>query len=154
MFMGKLPHQADLIGALTEAATANGIRAGALQVIGALQGARLGFYDQWSRAYRELAFAKPLEIVSGMGNVSLRDGKPFVHLHLALSDEEGKVFGGHAMEGCTVFAAEYIIIPLPGVTPVRGFDETTGLHLWEREQYPAPGQTELSPELQRALHHP
>lgn len=154
MFMGKLPHQSDLIGALTEAAAANDIRAGALQVIGALRGARLGFYDQWSRTYRELAFAKPLEIVSGMGNVSLRDGKPFVHLHLALSDEEGKVFGGHALEGCTVFAAEYIIIPLPGVTPVRGFDETTGLHLWEREQYPAPGHKELSPELQRALHHP
>ncbi len=154
MFMGKLPHKADLIGSLTEAATANGIRAGAIQVMGALQGAKVGFYDQWSKTYRELTFAKPLEIVSGMGNVSLRDVKPFVHLHLSLSDEEGKVFGGHAMEGCTVFAAEYIIMPLTGATPLRVFDETTGLYLWERDQYPAPGQKELSPELERALLHP
>lgn len=154
MFMGKLPHKADLIGSLTEAATANGIWAGAIQVMGALQGAKVGFYDQWSKTYRELTFAKPLEIVSGMGNVSLRDGKPFVHLHLSLSDEEGKVFGGHAMEGCTVFAAEYIIMPLTGATPLRVFDETTGLYLWERDQYPASGQKELSPELERALLHP
>jgi len=154
MFMGKLPHKADLLGSLTEAAGANGIRAGAIQVMGALQEAKVGFYDQWSKAYRELPFNKPLEIVSGTGNISLRDGKPFVHLHLSLSDEEGKVFGGHAMEGCTVFAAEYIIMPLTGTTPVRVFDETTGLYLWERDQYPAPGQKELSPELQRALLHP
>ncbi len=154
MFMGKLPHQTDLIGALTEAAAVNGIEAGALQVVGALQGAKLGFYDQWSKTYRELPFAKPLEIVSGLGNISLRDGKPFVHLHLSLSDEEGKVFGGHAMEGCTVFAAEYVIVPLPGAVPVRTFDETTGLYLWERKQYPAPGQKGLSPELERALLNP
>jgi predicted DNA-binding protein with PD1-like motif len=154
MFMGKLPHKADLIGALTETAGANGIQAGAVQVMGALEKATLGFYDQRSKAYRELLFASPLEIVSGTGNISLRDGKPFVHLHLAVSDEEGKVFGGHAMEGSIVFAAEYVIMPLPGTAPVRTFDETTGLFLWEREQYPAPGQKELSPELQRALLHP
>lgn len=154
MFMGKLPHKADLIGALTETAAANGIQAGAVQVMGALQRATLGFYDQWSKAYRELPFNKPLEIVSGTGNISLRDGKPFVHLHLAVSDEEGKVFGGHAMEGCIIFAAEYVIMPLAGTAPVRTFDETTGLFLWEREQYPAPGHKELSPELQRALLHP
>ncbi|GLI38528.1 DNA-binding protein [Geobacter hydrogenophilus] len=154
MFMGKLPHQADLIDALTETARANGIRAGAIQVVGALQRAKLGFYDQWSKTYREIPFAKPLEIVSGMGNISLRDGKPFVHLHLSLSDEEGKVFGGHALEGCTIFAAEYAIMPLPGSAPVRTFDETTGLFLWEREQYPAPGQQGLSPELERALLNP
>uniref|UniRef100_A0A831UCE7 DNA-binding protein n=1 Tax=Geobacter metallireducens TaxID=28232 RepID=A0A831UCE7_GEOME len=154
MFMGRIHHQADLIGALTEAARANGIQAGAIQVTGALRRAKLGFYDQWIKAYRELPFNKPLEIVSGTGNISLRDGTPFVHLHLALSDEEGKVFGGHAMEGCTVFAAEYVIMPLPGAAPVRVFDETTGLFLWEREQYPAPGQKELPPELERALFHP
>lgn len=154
MFMGRIHQQADLIGALTEAARANGIQAGAIQVMGALQRAKVGFYDQWHKTYREIPFARPMEIVSGTGNISLLDGNPFVHLHLSLSDEEGKVFGGHAMEGCTVFAAEYVIMPLPGAAPVRGFDETTGLHLWEREQYPAPGHKELSPELQRALHHP
>ena len=154
MFMGRIHHQADLIGALTEVARVNGIQAGAIQVMGALQRAKVGFYDQWHKTYRELPFARPMEVVSGTGNISLRDGNPFVHLHLSLSDEEGKVFGGHAMEGCTVFAAEYVIMPLPGAAPVRVFDETTGLYLWEREQYTAPGHKELSPELERALLHP
>lgn len=154
MFMGKLPHQSDLIEALTATACSNGIRAGAVQVIGALQRANIGFYDQWSKVYRKIHFDRPLEIASGMGNISLRDGNPFVHLHLTLSDEEGKAFGGHALEGCIVFAAEFVLVPLTGADPVRTFDETTGLFLWEREQYPASGDKELSPELERALFHP
>lgn len=154
MLIGRLPHRSDLIGGLTAIATKNGIRAGALQVIGALERAKLGFYDQWHKSYRELPFDRHLEIVSGLGNISLRDGTPLVHLHLSLSDDEGKVWGGHGMEGCTVFAAEFFITPLPGIEPVRTFDETTGLHLWERELYTAPGNKKLSPELERALLHP
>lgn len=154
MLMGKLAHQADLIEALTDAAGANGVRAGAVQVVGALQKAKLGFYDQWRKAYRELPFERPMEIVSGMGNVSLRDGKPFIHLHLALSDDEGKVFGGHALGGCTIFAAEFSIMPLPGEAPVRVFDETTGLYLWERAIYPTEASGGISPELARALLQP
>lgn len=154
MLMGKLAHQADLIEALTGAAGTHGVKAGTVQVVGALRKAKLGFYDQWRKTYRELPFERPMEIVSGMGNVSLRDGKPFIHLHLALSDDEGKVFGGHALGGCTVFAAEFTIMPLPGAEPVRVFDETTGLYLWEKEIYPAEAHREISPELARALLQP
>jgi len=154
MFLGKLPHQSDLIEALTATACANGIGAGAVQVIGALQRASIGFYDQGNKTYRTIHFDRPLEIASGMGNISLRDGNPFVHLHLTLADEEGKAFGGHALEGCIVFAAEFVLVPLTGAAPVRTFDETTGLFLWEQKQYPAPGARKLSPELERALLHP
>lgn len=43
-------------------------------------------------------FKGPLEIVSAQGTVS-PDG---VHVHLAVSDEKGQIFGGHLKKGCIV----------------------------------------------------
>jgi len=154
LVVGKLPHGSDLMAELTAVAVQSDVKAGMVQVIGALQRATVGFYDQWGKRYRELIFGHPLEIVAGMGNVSLRDGAPFVHLHLSLADEKGSVIGGHAMTGCTVFAAEYLILPLPGIELRRAYDDTTGLHLWEQDRATPPGFAELPPEQQQTLLNP
>ena len=53
-----------------------------------------------------------------------------MHLHLTMGKSDLSVIGGHAMPGCTIFAAEACIIPLEGEDLVRGFDEPTGLPLW------------------------
>lgn len=154
MLIGRLPHQGDLLGGLTAAAVEGGVKAGLIQVIGSLERARLAFYDQRARRYREFSLDTPLEITAGLGNISLKDGTPFVHLHLSLADQEGAMTGGHAVAGCTVFAAEYAFIPLAGTTPVRMHDETTGLFLWERERYGSGPASELPADIQRALFIP
>jgi uncharacterized protein len=135
MVIGKLPHRTDLLYELNRLVKKRAISAGVIQVIGALSRAHLSFYDQQKRAYRELSFEAPHEIVSGTGNISQRDGSPYVHLHLALADQTGRVVGGHCLEGCTIYAVEYVIFPMDGITPKRTFDETTGLYLWDKEYY-------------------
>lgn len=135
MIVGKLPHRADLLYELNRVAKNQGVKAGFIQVLGALQRARLSFYDQQKRAYLELSFDSPHEIVSGTGNISVRDDNPYVHLHLGIADSSGRVVGGHCLEGCSVFAVEYVIIPFVGITPRRVYDPTTGLYQWEKESY-------------------
>ncbi len=135
MIVGKLPHRSDLLYELNRVAKHQGLKAGFIQVLGALQRARLSFYDQQKRAYLELDFDAPHEIVSGTGNISVRDDTPYVHLHLGIADSSGRVVGGHCLEGCTVFAVEYVIIPFVGMAPRRTYDATTGLYLWEKESY-------------------
>ena len=103
--------------------------------MGSLGRARLSFYDQQMRAYRELDFDASHEIVAGTGNISLRDGAPQVHLHLAVADSQGKVFGGHCLDGCRVFAVEFAIWPFTGAVPKRVPDADTGLLLWEEALY-------------------
>jgi predicted DNA-binding protein with PD1-like motif len=71
-----------------------------------------------------------VEILSGQGNVSLKDGKPFVHLHLVLGRSDGSCLGGHAAAGCKIFACEAAILALDGPALVREPDEATGLALW------------------------
>lgn len=63
------------------------------------------------------------EIVSLAGTVS-RDG---AHLHAALADATGHVFGGHVAVGCRVrTTAEILMVELPGWTFSRQRDAATG----------------------------
>jgi uncharacterized protein len=63
------------------------------------------------------------EIVSLSGTL----GEDGVHLHAALADANGQMFGGHVGRGCIVrTTAEILIVALPGWTFRRGIDPATG----------------------------
>ncbi len=130
-FVGRIPHGSDLLNSLTDFVKEKGIKLGRLQMIGAVQRAVAGFYDSEAEKYENFVFEKPMEVLSLVGNVSLKDGQPFIHAHITLSDEKGQSFGGHLMEGTIVFAAEFIIEELEGENLEREFDKTTGLALWD-----------------------
>lgn len=129
--MVRLTKGADIVEELTQIAVDNDIRKGKVEVIGALERAGLGFYRQKEQEYVPHTVNEPVELLAGLGNISEKDGETFVHLHLTLSGEDGQAFGGHAMQGCIVFAGEAVVTELPGPIPKRGFDKATGLFLWK-----------------------
>jgi len=95
----------DLVSFLNGLATEKDIDVGAFTAIGALQSARLAFYDQEARRYIELVdLQAPQELISCMGTISIRDGKPFAHAHVVLVDAEGNTRAGHLLEGRVFFA--------------------------------------------------
>jgi predicted DNA-binding protein with PD1-like motif len=130
--LARLSHDADLLQSITELARSKGIEAGSFTAIGALKSARLGYYDQKNHEYREIKVDSPHELASCTGNISLRDGEPFVHAHAVLADEMGNAKGGHLLEGI-VFAAEVHLRQLEGRKLERKHDEVTGLSLWNAE---------------------
>lgn len=132
-YMGRLPKGADLLESLNALCAEENITRGQVQLLGALEKGKLGFYRQIERKYVTLDVDEHVEIVSGTGNISIKDGKPFVHLHVVLSYEDGSCIAGHTMPGCIVFACEVVLTPIDGDPLVRGFDEPTGLPLWEQE---------------------
>jgi predicted DNA-binding protein with PD1-like motif len=125
----RLKHDAELVQSITELARSKGVEAGSFTAIGALKSARLGYYDQESHEYREMKIDVPHEMASCTGNVSLKDGKTFVHAHVVLADEAGNTKAGHLFEGI-VFAAEVHLYQLEGPRLEREYDEVTGLSLW------------------------
>jgi predicted DNA-binding protein with PD1-like motif len=131
-YLGRLPKDADLIETLNALCAEHGIERGVVQVIGALQKAKLGYYIQAEQRYVSHEVNEAVEILTGVGNVSLKDGKPFVHLHLTLSREDYSCLGGHTMPGCVIFAAEASIIALDGPSLIRELDTATGLPLWKK----------------------
>ena len=130
-WMGKLEFGADLLEQLTAFCEQNDIRLGRVEALGAVQKARVGFYDQQAREYDFLDMDEPLEITKLTGNISLRDGKPMVHAHITLADSQGNAYGGHLAPGTIIFAAEFIITSYDGPAYNREFDEPTGLQLWK-----------------------
>jgi len=130
-FMGRIPQGQDLLGYLNRVCQEEKIEAGQVSAIGAVSRARIGFYDQARREYGFIDLAEPMEIVALQGNVSLKDGKPFVHAHVALGDHAGRLRGGHLAEGAPVFACEYVITQFASEAAFsRGPDQGTGLPLW------------------------
>ncbi|NUJ97510.1 DNA-binding protein [Candidatus Gracilibacteria bacterium] len=68
-------------------------------------------------------FEKNYEINSLVGTFS-QDG---IHLHISISDEEGKLLGGHLLEGNIFYTtAEIVIGSLEDMIFSRKFDEKTG----------------------------
>lgn len=129
--IGKLDHGADLIAEITAICRDRGIRLGKVQAIGAVQKARLAYYNQTRKVYEFYNLDEPLEILNLTGNISLKNGQPMVHAHITLSNEKGEAFGGHLVAGTTIFACECIIEAFEGLEYSRSHDEITGLPLWE-----------------------
>lgn len=130
-YLGQLPNGSDLLESLTELVQKQNIRVGRIQGIGATTHAVVAFYDQNTKKYNPLEFKGQMEILNLNGNISIRDGKPFVHVHILLGDPDGKVFGGHLLPGTTLFACEVFIEEFEGEELVRSYEEKTGLHLWK-----------------------
>ncbi len=129
--VGRLDHGADLLDELTLFCARNTITTASVEAIGAVQKARIGYYDQQQREYLYNEIDQPMEITKLVGNVSIKDGDPMVHAHITLADRQGRCFGGHLAQGTVIFACEVIIRELAGPQLIRQYDEETGLYLWE-----------------------
>jgi predicted DNA-binding protein with PD1-like motif len=132
--IGRLPFGADLYEGLTQIVQRENIRRGRIQGLGATTHAIVGYYDQSAKKYDSLEFKEGMEILNLHGNVSMRDGKPFVHAHIVLSDAHGRAFGGHLLPGTKIFACEIFIDEFDGEELVRAHDERTGTYLWKSVQ--------------------
>jgi hypothetical protein len=130
--MVRLKYDADLIQSITELARSKRIEAGSFTAIGALKSARLAYYDQRGHEYRETRVDSACELASCTGNISIKDGMPFAHIHVVLADDAGNTRAGHLLEGI-VFAAEVHLRQLEGPKLERKYDEVTGLSLWKAE---------------------
>lgn len=117
---------------LIEYCREQGIRNGMIQVIGSFQKLNLAYYDQVKKEYVNIAKNEPVEIVNGTGDISIKDGLIFVHVHISVSSKETKVFGGHLLPDSPVYAAEVMIIEFEGEPFVRKFDPGTGLFLFNQ----------------------
>jgi predicted DNA-binding protein with PD1-like motif len=129
-FLVRVEHDSDLIQFVTELAEKEKIVIATITAVGALKQAKLGFYDQENHEYHEIRIDSPHEIACCVGNISIKDGRPFIHAHAVLADKNGNTKAGHLLKG-TVFAAEVHLRELKGAELERKYDNVTGLSLWE-----------------------
>jgi predicted DNA-binding protein with PD1-like motif len=129
----RLDHGSDIVESITVLAEDLGISAGYFTAIGALASTEIGYYDQKTHEYKKRSVDEAVEILSCTGNISIKEGKPFVHAHAILSGANFQAFGGHLYSG-KVFAAELQLFELLGSELAREHDQVTGLYLWTKQQ--------------------
>ena len=129
-FVGRLETGDDLVAAIEAVCVEHEIGAAWVSVIGAVRHASFAYYEQAEQRYLELASDEHHEISGFIGNISMRDGHPFLHAHATFCAATGAAVGGHLLPGCEVFAAEFTLREMTGVELVRSPDEESGLWLW------------------------
>jgi len=129
----RLYEEEDLLEAIASASKQIKISAGFFTLIGTLKKAKIGFYRDGN--YEPIEIVGPLEIVSCIGNVSLREKVPIVHAHITVSDEKGQTFGGHVLPGCLIsVTGELMLVEAIGMKLERKFDEKYKLNLWSFDE--------------------
>jgi len=104
------------------------IISGTFNGIGALKNCELGFYHLDKKEYEKKVFPQDAELLSLVGNVSLLNKKPFLHIHTVLGASDFSTFGGHLFKAEVAVTAEIIFRPL-NLEVHRGFESEIGLNL-------------------------
>lgn len=119
----------DFQGALKRIATEHNLKAGVItSAVGSFRTASLRF----AGANEATTITGPLEVVSVTGTISDNG----MHVHVAVSDSNGKTIGGHLMPGCKVFTTIELVIP--DLSDEWSFDRKTDEHTTYPELDPQP----------------
>lgn len=99
-------------GALGEWCAAEGVQGAVILCgVGMLEGTELGVFD--GTRYARRTFPEPMEVLSLQGNVSMRDGAPFAHVHATLGDHNFECHGGHLFGGVVAVTLEVCLNLVP-----------------------------------------
>ena len=96
--------------------------------LGAVNNVTLGIFNPDTKQYKANMFHADFEIVSLTGTVTTKEGRPYLHLHMAVGDTYGRCYGGHLNSAVVSATCEIVLTTIPG-TVERKPDPAIGLNL-------------------------
>jgi uncharacterized protein len=127
-YIVRLERGESVVESLTTFLADEGIDFANLSAAGAVQWVRLAYWNADTRRYEEREFDEQLEVVSFQGNSSLKDGKPFLHLHAVFARRDFSTLGGHLREA-RVHPTLEVWLSAEDVPVRRAHDAASGLDL-------------------------
>lgn len=95
VIVGKIEPDEDLIDAITKLVKTYNIKAGLLNCIGAFKKFTIGYFDLDKKEYKLETFDENVELVSCLGNIAYKNGKPIIHAHVSVGRPDFSIIGGH-----------------------------------------------------------
>lgn len=120
----------DITESVYKVAEKEGIKSASVSGIGATDNFTVGVFDVAKKEYERYDFSGNHEINSLVGNITEKDGKPYIHLHITATRKDCKVVGGHLVKGIISLTGEVVITVINGKIS-REFDETLGINRWK-----------------------
>ncbi len=102
----------ELIETITKFCDSNKLGFASFNGIGGLKECSLAYFDLNKKEYLTKEFNDEgiFELLSINGNVSLKEGKTFVHAHVVLGKKDYSTIGGHLMKGIVNPTCEIFLI--------------------------------------------
>lgn len=121
----------ELFNSLLNFAKKYKINSGFFYGIGASKKCLIGRYNEKKKDYDWLEIKKQMEIGSLIGNLTLKEGHYYLHIHATLGDENLRTISGHLKE-LIVFPTCEIMFFVFKNRIKREFNKITGLYLIEK----------------------
>ena len=126
-----LDNHVSILEALTAFCAEKHITAGTVSGIGAISSATFRFLDPATKQYVDKTFDEQMEITNLTGNLSVKDDKPYLHLHATAGRRDYTCVGGHLLDARVNGACELVVDDYGMNDFGRRFDEETGLNLYD-----------------------
>lgn len=124
----KIERGEEVLKTLTQFCIDEKIDNATLTGIGAVAWVSCGYYELPTKQYHFTQYDEMVEVISMTGNVALKEGKPFLHVHAVFSDSRNNAFGGHVEEMRVGVVLEVVLTPLDSKIE-RELDDDIGLFL-------------------------
>ena len=118
----------EVITSLKSVAEKEGVTAASVVGIGATDNFTVGVFDLNKKDYERFSYSGNHEINAIAGNLTVVDGKPYVHAHITCTGSGGKVVGGHVFE-CFISLTCELVISLVDGEITRKFDPSVGVNV-------------------------
>ena len=129
-YVVRLQRGEEVLACLRELCEKESISLGTVSAIGAVNHVVVGVYRVDEQKYVANTFDCVMELTSLMGNITEKDGEPYLHLHATFGDLTGKVIGGHLNEAVVSATCELFVRKVEGHVG-RRLDPETGLNLFD-----------------------
>ena len=129
-YVVRLQRGEEVLACLRELCEKESISLGTVSAIGAVNHVVVGVYRVDEQKYVANTFDGVMELTSLMGNITEKDGEPYLHLHATFGDLTGKVIGGHLNEAVDSATCELFVRKVEGHVG-RRLDPETGLNIFD-----------------------
>jgi predicted DNA-binding protein with PD1-like motif len=102
----------------------------AISGLGAVRSATVSYWNAQTEQYEPHDLNEQMEVVSLIGNVTLKEGAPFLHVHVTLGRSDLSIVGGHLNEAVVRPNLEVWLRP-EDETVHRVIDPSCGLYLMD-----------------------
>ena len=130
-YLLSVDNHCEITAALAAFCEEKDIRSGIVGGLAAISEATFRFLDPATKQYVDKTFAEQMEVTCLTGNISRKDGVPYLHIHVTASRRDYSCIGGHLLTArvngaCELYVEDY---GMDGVG--RRFDPETGLNLYD-----------------------
>lgn len=130
-YIVSLDNHVEVLSALAAFCKDLDIRCGQVSGIGAVCEATFRMYDPVTKQYVDKTFTEQMEVTNLTGNISRKDGEPYLHVHATCSRADYNCIGGHLLSARINGACELLVGSFRDTSVGRRFDPETGLNLYD-----------------------